>query len=73
MSVKTGMYGVWNSQKKEFVFGIQEESKNKALKKLQDRIGNDARKWKFVPKAINDCEEHKAMFGGKLKNGDEEC
>ena len=72
MSVKTGMYGIWNSQKKEFIFGIQETSGDKAFKKLQDRIGNDARKWKFDPKAINDCEKHKAMFDGKLKYGDEE-
>ena len=45
-------YGIWNTYKKEFQFGIDEPSKSKALKKLFSKIGNDARKWRFVVKEI---------------------
>lgn len=41
------MYGVWNIQKKEFQFGIEEPSKTRAMKRLFKKIGNDARKWRF--------------------------
>lgn len=45
-------YGIWNSVKKEFQFGIKEPSKKKARQKLFDKIGNDARKWRFEVKEI---------------------
>ena len=41
------MYGIYNNIKKEFQFGIKEPSKSKAYKKLFEKIGNDARKWRF--------------------------
>lgn len=40
-------YGVWNTVKKEFQFGINEPSKAKATKKLFRKIGKDAYKWRF--------------------------
>ena len=45
-------YGIWNTCKKEFQFGISEPSKSKALKALFDKIGNDAYKWRFRVKLI---------------------
>lgn len=41
------MYGIWNNIKKEFQFGIQEPTKQKAQRKLFQKIGNDAYKWRF--------------------------
>lgn len=41
------LYGIWNSMKKEFQFGIKENTKKKATAKLFDKIGNDARQWRF--------------------------
>jgi hypothetical protein len=38
--------------KKEFQFGICEETKEKAIKKLFEKIGNDARKWRFEARLI---------------------
>lgn len=49
---KTKRYGIYNTRKKEFQFGINESSKKKAMKKLFSKIGNDARKWRFVVKEI---------------------
>ena len=46
------MYGVWNTIKKEFQFGIREENQNKAIKKLFQKIGNDAYKWRFEIRKI---------------------
>ena len=45
-------YGIYNTCKKEFQFGIKEPSKKKARNKLFSKIGNDARKWRFVVKEI---------------------
>lgn len=38
--------------KKEFQFGICEESKAKAEQKLFDKIGKGAYKWRFVAKKL---------------------
>lgn len=46
------MYGIWNNIKKEFQFGIQEPTKQKAQRKLFHKIGNDAYKWRFDIKKI---------------------
>ena len=46
------MYGIYNTRAKEFQFGIKEPSKNKARQKLFDKIGNDARKWRFEVREI---------------------
>lgn len=45
-------YGIYNTVKKEFQFGIKEPSKRKAMDKLFQKIGNDARKWRFVVKEV---------------------
>ncbi len=46
------MYGIYNIRAKKFQFGIKEPSKRKAKQKLFDKIGNDARKWRFEVKEI---------------------
>lgn len=45
-------YGVWNTKKKEFQFGICETSKTKARKKLFEKIGKDAYKYRFQIKEL---------------------
>lgn len=45
-------YGVYNTCKKEFQFGICEPSKRKALNELFKKIGKDAYKWRFEIKPL---------------------
>lgn len=45
-------YGVWNTKKKEFQFGICEPSKTKAREKLFEKIGKDAYKYRFQIKEL---------------------
>lgn len=40
-------FGVWNTARKEWQFGIHEPTSRKAWKVLYRKIGNDARKWRF--------------------------
>ena len=46
------MYGIWNNMKKEFQFGIKEETKHEAFKKLLNKIGYDGYKWRFEVRRI---------------------
>jgi hypothetical protein len=46
------MYGIWNTYKKEFQFGIKEETRKKAMNKLFNKIGNDAYKYRFEVRKI---------------------
>lgn len=48
------MFGIWNDYKKEFQFGICEETPHKAINKLFKKIGNDAFKYRFQVKRIPD-------------------
>ena len=48
------VYGIYNTKAKCFQFGIREPSKNKAWKRLFDKIGNDARKWRFEVREIKE-------------------
>ena len=44
-------YGIYNTCAGEFQFtDICEDTKGRAMRKLFKKIGNDARKWRFVPK-----------------------
>ena len=53
---KDTKYGVYNSLKKEFQFGICEDSPMLAQARLYYFIGDDAKKWRFqfkpIPEAI---------------------
>lgn len=51
------MYGIYNAKRKEFQFGICEPSKNKARKKLFDKIGKDAYKWRFEVRKLKGAEQ----------------
>ncbi|WP_438312283.1 hypothetical protein [Sporosarcina sp. FA9] len=63
----TGMYGIWSSVSKQFVFGIQEPTKKRAREKLIRRIGKNSFKYRFEAKQIKDCAEHREMFKEPLK------
>lgn len=56
----TGMFGIWSDVSHKFVFGIQEPSKTKAWNALYNKIGNNARKWRFSAKPIR--KNHSSMF-----------
>lgn len=45
-------YGVYNTHRKEFQFGICEPSKRKATDALFKKIGKDAYKWRFEIKEL---------------------
>ena len=45
-------YGVWNSMRKEFQFGIDEPTNKKAQQKLFNKIGYDSYKWRFEIKEM---------------------
>ena len=47
-------YGIWNSATKKFIFGIKEDTPMLAEARLFQKIGDDARKWRFQTKIIND-------------------
>lgn len=46
------IYGIYNTRAKCFQFGIKEPSKTKAFQKLFEKIGDDARKWRFESREI---------------------
>lgn len=46
------MYGIYNTIKKEFQFGIKEKTPKEAYKKLFNKIGKDAYKWRFEVREI---------------------
>ena len=45
-------YGIWNRKRNKFQFGICENTKWDALMCLKKKIGNDARKYRFIAKEI---------------------
>ena len=45
-------YGIWNSSRKQFQFDICEDTPMLAEARLFQKIGDDARKWRFVVKRI---------------------
>ena len=47
-------YGIWNAMKKEFQFGICEDTPMLAMARLHQKIGDDARKYRFEPRMLPD-------------------
>lgn len=45
-------WGIWNVQKKCFQFGICEDTPMLAEARLFQKIGDDARKWRFEPRQL---------------------
>ena len=45
-------WDIWNKQKKEFQFGICEDTPMLAEARLFQKIGEDAKKWKFEVREV---------------------
>jgi hypothetical protein len=45
-------YGIYNTMAKCFQFGIREDTPMLAEARLFQMIGDDARKWRFEPRAL---------------------
>ena len=45
-------WGIWNCQKKEFQFDIREDTPMLAVARLYQKIGDDAKKWRFEPRQL---------------------
>ena len=45
-------YGIWNAGAKCFQFGICEDTPMLAMARLYQKIGDDARKWRFEPRQL---------------------
>lgn len=48
------MFGIYNTLKKEFQFGICEPTERAAQRKLFKKIGKDAYKWRFEVRKIKE-------------------
>lgn len=58
-------YGIWNSVKKCFQFNICEDTPMLAEARLYQRLGDDARKWRFSPRelpAVPEKTEKRAIY-----------
>lgn len=47
-------YGIWNVSAKCFQFGICEDTPMLAEARLYQKIGDDAKKWRFEPRMLPD-------------------
>lgn len=47
-------YGIWNKNKKQFQFGIREDTPMLAEARLFQKIGEDAKKWKFEVREVTE-------------------
>ena len=47
-------FGIYNCNAKSFQFGICEDTPMLAEARLYQKIGDDARKWKFEPRVLPD-------------------
>lgn len=45
-------YGIWNASQHCWQFGIREDTPMLAQARLYQRIGDDARKWRFEPREL---------------------
>lgn len=45
-------YGIFNTVQKKFQFGICEDTPMLAVARLHQKIGDDAKKWRFEPRPI---------------------
>lgn len=52
MGAKGKKYGIWNASAKCFQFGICEDTPMLAVARLYQKIGDDARKWRFEPRML---------------------
>ena len=47
-------YGIYNTVAKCFQFGISEDTPMLAVARLHQKIGDDAKKWRFEPRPLPD-------------------
>lgn len=45
-------YGIWNTVTKRFQFGISEDTPMLAVARLYQKIGDDAKKWRFEAREL---------------------
>jgi len=45
-------YGIWNTMRKCWQFGISEDTPMLAVARLFQKIGDDARKWRFEARPL---------------------
>lgn len=45
-------WGIWNCQKKCFQFDIRKDTPMLAVARLYQKIGDDAKKWRFEPRQL---------------------
>lgn len=50
--VRGEQYGIWNTVKKCWQFGICEDTPMLAVARLFQKIGEDARRWRFEPRPL---------------------
>ena len=62
-------YGIWNSKRNEFQFGIVEDTPMLAEGRLFFIIGNDARKYRFSPRKISEGEIAKMRNKRRCNDG----
>lgn len=48
-------YGIYNTVQKKFQFGISEDTPMLAEARLFQKIGQDARKWRFEARRLPKC------------------
>ena len=47
-------YGIWNREKAAWQFDIREDTPFLAVARLHQKIGDDAKKWRFEPRRLPD-------------------
>lgn len=55
-------WGIWNARRKQFQFGVREDTPMLAEARLYSLIGDDARKYRFEPRIL---PAHLARGGGE--------
>ena len=50
-------YGMYNTSSKCFQFGISEDTPMLAVARLYQKIGEDAKKWRFEPRPLPKVKE----------------
>ena len=51
-------YGIYNTSTKCFQFGISEDTPMLAVARLHQKIGEDAKKWRFEPRPLPKVKEN---------------
>ena len=59
-------YGMYNTVSKSFQFGISEDTPMLAVARLHQKIGEDAKKWRFEPRPLpRESAESKFKYRGE--------